>query len=326
VSTVQHARTGRILAVPSHVVGGTCQLTVVVTSYCGANRIPRTLDSLEAQTYDAARFEVLVVTNGPDDGTEALIRTRARTSRLLIRLISTPTCGIANARNLGIHAARGEYIAWVDDDDWVSPSYVETMLRHASPQTVVLPIFGDVDGECPSAVAFSNWVNRRVLRHTGQVIPFTELATAASFDAGKVVATAIARTVPYDTELSSGLDVVYWATVFLHHGLSVTVPPLQAHAVYYRRVRVGSISRSIDEKFCSDRLLCIERLEQLKTGTRSEDRFIQVLQRGQASHLSMAAASGDRGELIHAEHPHDLAPDFQHQDLDRDSATDVVSD
>ena len=134
MSTLPHVRTGRVVGAPSHLVGGTCPLTVVVTTYRGANRILRTLDSLETQTCDAASFEILVVANGPDDGTAALIRTRARTSRLKIRLITTPTAGFANARNLGIHAARGEHIAWVDDDDWVSPSYVETMLRYASPQ------------------------------------------------------------------------------------------------------------------------------------------------------------------------------------------------
>src|SRR6478609_6716808 len=81
-----------------------------------------------AQTCDPARFEILVVANGPDDGTSDTIRRRARSSRVPIRLVQTPISGFANARNLGIHSAGGEFVTWVDDDDdWVSTTYVAAM-------------------------------------------------------------------------------------------------------------------------------------------------------------------------------------------------------
>lgn len=280
---------------------------------------------MEEQTAAATSFEVLVVANGPDDGTPQLVRDRAKRSRLHIRLVQTSTSGFANARNLGIHAARGEFITWIDDDDWVSPSYVSTMLTHADIGRVVIPIFADVDQDDATQVKFVNYINRQLLRYSGQTVGFAELPTAANFDAGKVVARNVAASVSYDSELTSGLDVLYWATLILRHNLSVTVPELDSHAVYYRRMRTGSISRAHDEQFGRDRLRCIEKLQQLRSGGREEADFVRVLQGGQASNLGawLKALPARRRETLEQIDRLDIS-DFPYDIMNRQSAEQLV--
>ncbi|WP_233289170.1 glycosyltransferase family 2 protein, partial [Kitasatospora sp. MBT63] len=72
------------------------------------------------------RVEVIVVDNAPaDDTTELLIRTRYRDR---IRYLREPVPGLARARNRGLAAARGELVAFTDDDALADPGWVSAMV------------------------------------------------------------------------------------------------------------------------------------------------------------------------------------------------------
>jgi glycosyltransferase involved in cell wall biosynthesis len=90
-------------------------VSVVIPAYNAADTIGRALDSVAAQTAPPA--EVIVVDDGSTDGTAAVVAAR---TDLPIRLLASPgRGGAAAARNLGIAAARGEFIAFLDaDDEW----------------------------------------------------------------------------------------------------------------------------------------------------------------------------------------------------------------
>lgn len=87
------------------------RFSVVVCSYNGARNIGRTLSALRELDYPD--FEVIVVDDGSTDGTSDIAATVDG-----IRLIRTRNCGLSHARNVGMRAASGELIAYVDDDAW----------------------------------------------------------------------------------------------------------------------------------------------------------------------------------------------------------------
>jgi glycosyltransferase involved in cell wall biosynthesis len=87
------------------------RISVVIPTYNRAHTLPRALSSVLGQTLPA--FEIIVVDDGSEDGTEALIRTRF--PRVRYRRVSNG--GVSKARNLGIAAARGDWIALLDSDD-----------------------------------------------------------------------------------------------------------------------------------------------------------------------------------------------------------------
>jgi glycosyltransferase involved in cell wall biosynthesis len=95
---------------------GEASVSVVIPAYNAADTIGRALDSVAAQTVPPD--EVIVVDDGSTDGTAALVAAR---TDLPIRLIASPgRSGAAAARNLGIAAARGEFVAFLDaDDEWL---------------------------------------------------------------------------------------------------------------------------------------------------------------------------------------------------------------
>ncbi|MFF2888903.1 glycosyltransferase family 2 protein [Paenibacillus sp. NPDC057967] len=91
-------------------------ISIVVPIYNMEGYLPRCLDSLLAQTYPL--FEIIAVNDGSTDGSLAVLK-RYAAADARIRIIDSANGGVAAARNLGLASCRGQYIGFVDPDDWV---------------------------------------------------------------------------------------------------------------------------------------------------------------------------------------------------------------
>lgn len=277
------------------------RVTVGIASYLGRAWIERPLEALSRQTLDPAQFEVLVVVNGPDDGTAGLLAQRSGESPFDLRVVRTATASVPAARNLALWAARGEYLVWLDDDDSISAGFLENMLALARPDRVVLPIFGDLaEDELAGLPGFNNYINKSVLRWVGQTCTFADLHTAAAFDGGKMVSTEVARSVQYDLSLSSGSDVLYWTELILKNDLKLTIPSIAGAGIYYRTMRSGSVSRTLSETFLEDRFHCVSGLQALRSRNPQADLPVARLLGGQAANLGswLRQHPGRRSEVM----------------------------
>lgn len=99
-------------------------VSVVVATYQRSRLLPRLLAALEAQQ-DAPPFEVVVVDNGSTDDTPRQLAALAETSPLELRRFRLDrNRGPAPARNLGVAQARGEFLAFTDDDCVPTPGWL----------------------------------------------------------------------------------------------------------------------------------------------------------------------------------------------------------
>ena len=99
------------------------KLSIIVPVYNLENYVSKTLDSLLSIrfSYD---YEIVVVNDGSTDASEAVIRSyQQKTDK--IRLFIIENGGVANARNVGIRQASGQYITFMDGDDAVEPDFYE---------------------------------------------------------------------------------------------------------------------------------------------------------------------------------------------------------
>ncbi len=95
-------------------------ISVIIPAYNQAEFLPRTLDSVASQTFEGD-LEVIVVDDGsPDESAEV-----ARAHRLDPIVLQQENQGVAAARNAGIEASRGTYLAFLDSDDVWHPSKIE---------------------------------------------------------------------------------------------------------------------------------------------------------------------------------------------------------
>jgi glycosyltransferase involved in cell wall biosynthesis len=102
-------------------------VSVVIPTYNAAGFIEKTLDSIKAQTFGS--YEVIVVDDGSKDDTKGVVDAYFTRTGMAGRCIRQPNKKIAGARNTGMRAARGRYIALLDHDDLWYPRKLEVVLR-----------------------------------------------------------------------------------------------------------------------------------------------------------------------------------------------------
>ncbi|MBE5873478.1 MAG: glycosyltransferase [Lachnospiraceae bacterium] len=101
------------------------KISVIVPVYNVEKYLEQCVDSILCQTYD--NLELILVDDGSKDGSGQICDCYAeRDSR--IRVIHQENKGISAARNVGLDVATGEYIAFVDSDDFIKPEMYEVMI------------------------------------------------------------------------------------------------------------------------------------------------------------------------------------------------------
>lgn len=100
-------------------------ISIIVPAYNVEKYIEKCISSIQKQTYQ--NIEIIVVDDGATDRTGELID-KAAEKDPRIRVIHQVNAGVSAARNCGMDAAQGEYIVFVDGDDYLAADYVEYML------------------------------------------------------------------------------------------------------------------------------------------------------------------------------------------------------
>ncbi len=130
------------------------KISVIVPAYNVEKYISGCLVSLVNQTF--REFEIIVINDGSTDNTADIINSFKKQSKNII-LINTSNQGLSAARNLGIYNAKGEYIAFIDSDDWIDKNFLEN-LYSASINT-------NSDIACANIIKSKNNVHRMLIKY-----------------------------------------------------------------------------------------------------------------------------------------------------------------
>lgn len=122
------------------------KISVIVPVYNVEEYLPRCVESILAQTY--RNLEIILVDDGTKDNGGAICDAYARQDAR-VQVIHKKNGGLSSARNAGIDASTGEYIAFVDSDDWIEPEMYEKMMALMEKYAVRLVCAGrwDVSSE-----------------------------------------------------------------------------------------------------------------------------------------------------------------------------------
>lgn len=98
-------------------------ITVIVPVYQAEKHLDKCINSILGQTYP--HFELILIDDGSFDISGEICDKYAKIDRR-VQVKHTVNQGVSAARNEGLALARGEYIAFVDSDDWIEPEFLET--------------------------------------------------------------------------------------------------------------------------------------------------------------------------------------------------------
>ena len=100
-------------------------ISVIVPIYKVEAYLNKCVESIVAQTY--ANLEIILVDDGsPDTCPQMCDAWAAKDSR--IKVVHKENGGLSDARNAGLAVATGEYVSFIDSDDWIEPDFMQTLL------------------------------------------------------------------------------------------------------------------------------------------------------------------------------------------------------
>lgn len=117
-------------------------ISVIMLTYNRETLVRRAIESILAQTY--LNFEYVIVDNGSTDRSGAIADEYA-TKDARIRVIHRERGNIGAGRNTGLNAAKGEHIAFIDDDDWAEPDFLAFLLNLLEENQADVAICGAAD-------------------------------------------------------------------------------------------------------------------------------------------------------------------------------------
>jgi glycosyltransferase involved in cell wall biosynthesis len=137
------------------------EISALLTTRNRAGMLPRVLDALRRQTLSPSRFEIVVVDDGSTDETSTVLHLYANS--LPLRVFRERHSGLAEAKNLGVFAARSPIIIFLDDDDLADPNLIMTHLAmHIAHPQIGTAVLGHT-GLAPEVERFP------VMRHVTEV-------------------------------------------------------------------------------------------------------------------------------------------------------------
>ena len=121
-------------------VSEVAKISVVVPTYNRRDLLQRALESAQKQTY--ADIEIIVVSDGSTDGTKETVEGAAADDARIRFIELSPSRGGNAARNAGIEAATGDYVAFLDDDDKWLPEKLEKQMNYCAQLRKITSIEG----------------------------------------------------------------------------------------------------------------------------------------------------------------------------------------
>ena len=194
-------------------------VSIVVPIYNVENYLRQCLDSIMGQTYQ--NFECLLINDGsPDHSADICREYVSKDSRF--KYFEKKNGGVSSARNLGIEHSKGDYITFIDADDWVDSDYLEvlytTLLEEGADITVSTYKQFNIKDGCFYIHSFQRGYEKKIF--TGSEL-IDKLQLLSSFDhsyssvCGKLVKSVRVENIRFNEETTLGEDMEFWYKLFL---------------------------------------------------------------------------------------------------------------
>lgn len=215
------------------------KISVIVPTYRPQGYLWECLDSVYNQTFPKSDYELVLVLNGCDEPFHSQIKDwLGKHSDLQVQFFQTDEGGVSNARNIALDNAKGEYITFIDDDDLISPSYLQELYDNAAPDTVSLCYpYAFNDGEREKQLPYGNtdaycyYMDHRCTSLSSKVRKYF------SGPCMKLIPMNFIQGRRFDVRFRNGEDSLF---MFLISDKIKKVSFTSKNAIYYRRYRLNS--------------------------------------------------------------------------------------
>lgn len=223
-------------------------VSVVVTCYNYGRYLAQSVESALAQAY--GNLEVIVVDDGSTDNTPEVAGELLKDPR--VRCIRQKNAGQANAKNTGIRASTGEFIAFLDADDfWETGKLEKQMPLFSDPLVGVVYSRAHTVDDLGLAVV-PDPPGKYLLPRSGRVTGQLFFDNFVPFSSAVVRRECLEKVGIFDESLKMGIDWDLWLRISVSYAFAYVDEPLLA----YRVGHPGQMSRNLEvRQRCSDRIM-----------------------------------------------------------------------
>ena len=229
------------------------KVTVIVPVYNVEQYLEQCIQSILSQTYD--NLEIILINDGSTDSSAKICQYYADIDTR-ITYLEQSNQGVSVARNLGLHTASGEWVSFVDADDWITPDMISVLLNESHNSDVIIgDFYVSRNDKSIKTSFFASWVDRDKkldpIYLIGNSLCCTSYGTAKYCSVGTPWAKLYRRDflLAHNLEFSPGVrrmqDVVFNVRVFMSN-------PRVAYCdcnIYYYRISDNSASHRYDPNY-----------------------------------------------------------------------------
>lgn len=223
------------------------KVSVIVPVYNVAPYLTRCLDSILSQTDQ--NIEVLLIDDGSTDGSgEICDRFGARDAR--VRVFHQENRGVSAARNLGLDQCTGDYVAFVDSDDWIEAEMFREMVQAMEDSGADLAVCGEINvfqnENGSKMVTPDHWPSVKQTTKLDIARYYRQIFSVSGLMCNKIYRSAIIGDCRFDTGKSYGEDILFQLEVLKKAESAVLLPK---PFYYYNLMREGNVvSAKLGEK------------------------------------------------------------------------------
>lgn len=223
--------------------------SIIVPAYNSATFIKKCIDSVLKQTY--SEFELVLVDDGSKDDTFNICKSYAG-SDSRVKVLHKANGGHTSARNEGLKSAKGEYVLFLDSDDWIATDVLEIcqaeIVQNNCPDIIIYQIYNTLTKECfinniPNGYYqckedYDKIIGSLLMDESGSSI-FVKSLSGKVFKKEIIMGNQL--TIPHELRIAED------AAAFVSAVLDSTSISVNSNARYFCFVREGSVSHSSDK-------------------------------------------------------------------------------
>lgn len=220
-------------------------ISVIIPIYKVEQYLRQCIDSVIAQSYD--NLDIILVDDGSPDASPAICEEYA-TSDNRIRVIHKSNGGISDARNVGIGASWGEYIFFLDADDYIAPNCIQELVDTSSSGAFVISGY-KLDYSANNTIIEANQTYNNYLSIKEYLADFHNLfATKFNYAWGKLYKREILITnkITFSTEISLAEDLLFNLEYYRYCNNGITA--IHYDGYYYRQHGSSTLSKKFDKR------------------------------------------------------------------------------
>ena len=211
-------------------------VTVIIPAYNAKKYLKECLDSVLRQTY--SNLQILLINDGSTDTTLSIFK-EYKMKDTRIEILTQNNGGVSSSRNLGVTNAKGEYVTFVDSDDWLEYDAIENMVN----------VIVSEDSDCVRTNYYSNNKITKTHLTPGQYHRSDMLKLLQVFLSGKeqcytwllmIKIEKIAKIMPFNEDVHFLEDKIFY-TVMLTNLDSISISEV---GTYHYRMNANSATKS----------------------------------------------------------------------------------